>query len=152
MTTRHIPIECATHHEIALDEGKLICQALFLGVVGSPLDLVVVVVETRDVSTGELGDLACRPANAAADIQHFHALLDADLVGKIMLVSGNGLIEAFSERVAAKMERLAPTVFVQIGGEIVVSGEEHVSDSKQKSGESGSYCLVNVAYSAVRAC
>lgn len=69
-----------------------------------------------------------------------------------MLVSGNGLIEALSERVSAEMEGLAPAVFIQISGEIVVPGEEPVSDSTLKSGEVGSYCLVNVAYSAVRAC
>jgi hypothetical protein len=55
---------------------------------------------------------------------------------------------------AAEVERLAPTVFVQIGGKVVVAACQLV----QLCLAFGillkvePYCLVKVAYSAVRAC
>jgi hypothetical protein len=115
------------YHEVSLDEGKLVGQALLVSVVGSALNLVVVVVETCDVCTGELGDLARWPAYAATDIENLHALLDADLMGKIVLMSGNGLVEALANRVPAEVEGLAPAVFVQISGEVVVPGRNSVN-------------------------
>ena len=85
------------------------------------LDLVVVVVQAGDVGTGELGDLSRRPTNTAANIEHFHALREADAVRKVMLVSGRGLVEALANGVTAEVEGLAPAVLVEIRREIVVS-------------------------------
>ena len=60
-----------THlHEVALDEVKLLRQTLLGGVVGSTLDLVVVVVETSDVAASELCNLTSRATNTAADIKN----------------------------------------------------------------------------------
>lgn len=85
------------------------------------LDLVVVVVEAGDVGAGELGDLAGRAANAAADVEDLHALLDAHAVGEVVLVTGNGLVEGLADGEAAEVEGLAPAVLVQVGGEVVVA-------------------------------
>lgn len=82
----------------------MVGQTLLLSVVGSTLNLVVVVVETCDVGTGELGNLARWPADAASDIENLHVFLDTDLVGKVVLMSGNGLVEALANRVAAEVE------------------------------------------------
>lgn len=101
-----------THHEVALDKGQLLGEALLGSVVGSTLDLVVVVVQAGDVGTSELGNLTSRATDTAADIENAHVLLDADLVGEVVLVAGNGLVEGLAEGVAAEVEGLAPTVLV----------------------------------------
>lgn len=98
-----------------------------MSVVCGTLDLVIVVVQAGDVSTGELGNLASRSAHTTTDIQHFHALLDADLVGEVMFVTGDSLVKALADRVSAEVEGLAPAIFVDISGEIVVSKCDHVS-------------------------
>ncbi len=83
-----------TYHEVALDELELTREPLLDGVVGGTVDLVVVVVKTSDVGVGELGDLARRSSDATADIEHLHALLYADLRGKIVLMASDGLVKA----------------------------------------------------------
>ena len=103
---------CRTYHEIALDEVELVRKALTSGIALSTLDLVVVIVKTGDVGVGELGDLAGRATNTAADVQDLHASLDADLHGEVVLMAGNSLIEGLADRVAAEMEALAPAVLV----------------------------------------
>lgn len=108
-------------HEIALDVTELVRELLLLRIVCGTLNLVVVVVETSDVSAGELGNLAGRSSDTAADIKNLHALLDADLSGQVVLVAGNGLVERLSVRVAAEVEGLAPAVLVKVGREIVVA-------------------------------
>jgi hypothetical protein len=46
--------------------------------------------------------------------------LDVDAVGEVVLVAGNGLVEGLAVGEAAEVERLAPAVLVQVGGEVVV--------------------------------
>lgn len=125
-------------------------------VVGGTINLVVIVVQAGDVGTGELGDLAGRTADTAADIEDLHSLLDANAVGKIVLVTGDGLLERLAMGKAAEMERLSPSVLVQISGEIVVASQERSetssTDNETQSRVHATYCLVKVAYSAVRAC
>lgn len=88
---------------------------------GGTLNLVVVVVQAGDMGTCELGDLASRTTNTATDIENLHALLDANLVGKVVLMTSNGLVEGFALRESTEMEGLSPTVFVEIGSEVVVA-------------------------------
>lgn len=88
---------------------------------GGTLNLVVVVVETSDVSAAELGNLTSRATNTATNIEDLHALLDADAVGKVVLMSGNGLVKRLAEGETAEVERLAPSVLVQIGRKVVVA-------------------------------
>ena len=87
---------------------------------GSTLDLVVVVVQAGDVGTSKLGNLTSRATDTAADIEDTHVLLDADLVGEVVLVAGNSLVEGLADGVAAEVEGLAPAVLVQVGCEVVV--------------------------------
>lgn len=82
-----------TYHKVTLDELELAVQLLLLSIVCSAVDLVVVVVQTDGVAAGELGDLAGRSTNTAANIENSHALLDANLVRQVVLMAGNGLVE-----------------------------------------------------------
>lgn len=103
-------------HEVTLYKVQLVRQALLLRIVGSTLNLVVIVVQSSNVAAGELGDLTSRATHTTTDIQHFHALLNADLVGKIVLVTGDRLVERLAVGVTAEVERLTPTILVQVGG------------------------------------
>ena len=114
-------------HEVALDEGHLVGETLLLGVVGGAVDLVVVVVETGDVGTGELDDLTGRSADTAADVQNLHALGDTSLHGEVVLVAGDGLVEGLAVGEATEVEGGAPAVLVEIGGQVVVAGDMLVS-------------------------
>lgn len=41
-------------------------------------------------------------------------------MGQIVLVAGNGLVKALAVGITAEVEALAPTVLVQVGGQVVV--------------------------------
>lgn len=88
---------------------------------GSTVNLVVVVVQTSDMSAGELGNLAGRASNTTTNVKDFHSLFYTNAVGEVVLVTGNGLVEGLAEGEATEMERLAPAVFVQISSEVVVA-------------------------------
>lgn len=109
-----------TYHEVTLDELELAVKLLLLSIVCSAVDLVVVVVQTDDVATGELGDLAGRSTNTAADIENSHALLDTNLVRQVVLMAGNGLVERLVVRKATEVEGLAPAVLVDVRCKVVV--------------------------------
>ncbi|KAI6771855.1 hypothetical protein HG531_009480 [Fusarium graminearum] len=99
----------------------LVGQTLLEGVVGSSLDLVVVVVQAGNMSTCELGDLTGGTTHTATDIKNLHAVLDTDLVGKVVLMTGNGLVKGLALGESAEVEGLAPSVFVEIGSKVVVA-------------------------------
>lgn len=109
-----------TYHKVALDKGQLLGETLLLGIVSGSVDLVVVVVQAGDVASGELCNLTGRAANTAANVEHLHALLDANAVCQVVLVTGNGLVKGLAGGEAAEVEGLAPAVLVQIGGQVVV--------------------------------
>lgn len=52
----------------------------------SPLNLVVIVVETNDVAVGEPTDLARRATNTTAHIKDSRILSDTNLCGKVVLM------------------------------------------------------------------
>lgn len=85
------------------------------------VNLVVVVVQTGDVCAGELGDLTCGSADAAANVKNLHALLDANLVCKVVLMTGNGLVEGLPDGETAEVERLPPSELVDVGSKVVVA-------------------------------
>lgn len=109
------------YHEVSLDVGQLVRKLLLLCVVDRTVNLVVVVVQTGDVCAGELGDLSCGSADTAANIKDLHALLDANLVCKVVLMAGNGLVEGLADGETAEVERLAPSELVDVGGKVVVA-------------------------------
>lgn len=137
----------ATCHEVALDIVELLRKTLLSGVLCGALDLVVVVVQTGNVAASELGDLTSRPTDTTANIQDLHALLNADAVREVVLVAGNSLVEGLALGEAAEVERLAPSILVEIGSEVVVAATSAGGlVFVQKA-----YCRVNVAYSATLA-
>lgn len=96
---------------------------------GSTLNLVVVVVKTSDVGASELGDLASGTTNTATDVENLHALLNSDLVSKVVLMAGNGLVKGLALGESAEVERLAPAILVEIGSKIVVAVNPKSVDS-----------------------
>lgn len=100
--------------------------------------------------TSELGNFSGRTSNTTANVEDPVAILDTNLRCKVMFVAGNGLVERFTVRIAAEMERLTPAIFVQIRPKIVVTiyDERLFAEGMCEI----SYCLVKVAYSSFRAC
>jgi hypothetical protein len=96
-------------------------QALLLRIMCRALNLVIVVVQSDDIAAAELDHLARRATHTAPDVQHAHVVAQAHDVGEVVLVAGNGLREGLAVCEAAEMERLAPAVLVQVGGEVVVA-------------------------------
>ncbi len=143
-----------TNHEVTFRETQLIRQPFLVCIPRGPIDLVIVVVQPRDVDAGELGDFTCGPADAAADIEDFHAFAQGHHVCEVVLVAGNGLVEAFTIGKTAEVEGAAPAVFVDVCGEVVVAVhgcQSALIHSSVVQGRSRStHCLVRVAYSALR--
>jgi hypothetical protein len=65
------------------------------GLLGSSLNLEVVVVDTGDVSVGKSRDLSSWSTNTASDIKDLHSRLDAHLRGEEVFVSSELGISAY---------------------------------------------------------
>ena len=115
------PRPACTYHEIAFSEAELLRQALFLCIPGSPLYLVVVVVQACNIDSGKLGNLPSRSTNTTSDIQHVHALPQAHFVRQVVFMPGYGLMEVFAIRKPAEMERCTPAILVEVGCEVIVT-------------------------------
>jgi hypothetical protein len=110
-----------TYHKVALDVLELARKTLLGSIGGGTVNLIVVVVETGDVSASELGNLASGSTNTTANIEHLHAFLDAHGVGEVVFMTRDGLVERLTSRESTKVERLTPAVLIQIRGQIVVA-------------------------------
>ena len=108
-------------HEVTLDEVHLVGETLLLSVVGGTVDLVVVVVQTGDVSTAELDHLTSGTTDTAANIQNLHTILQTGLHGEVVLVAGDSLVEGLTVGETAEVEGRAPAIFVEVGGQVVVA-------------------------------
>ena len=79
------------------------------------------------MSAGEFGNLPRRSTNSTSNIEDPISVIDPDFGGEVVLVAGDGLVEWFTVCEPAEMERLTPTVFVDICTKIVVTIEyQHV--------------------------
>jgi hypothetical protein len=139
-----------TYHEVTFHKFQLVCKAFLLGISGSTLNLVVIVVQTGDVCTSELCDFSRWPTNTTANIEDFVSVLDTNLRGEVVFVTGNGLVERFPVCETAEVEGLAPTVLVEICSEVVIA-RNFSRAASCNGGTNVTYCLVRVAYSALRA-
>lgn len=97
-------------HEVALDELAPILQSRGDGVAAGAVDLVVIVVEARDVCTSEVTNLASGATDAAANVEDLEVGLDAYVGGEEVLVAGDGLLEGLAWVEAAKVEGGSPGV------------------------------------------
>lgn len=88
---------------------------MFLGIHGSPVNLVLVEIDSSDVAASKARNFSRGSANAAAHVKNFHASLDSNLAGEIMLMSGYGVAEWFPERKSTKVKGSAPSIFVNVG-------------------------------------
>ncbi|KAH3671007.1 hypothetical protein OGAPHI_000718 [Ogataea philodendri] len=124
-------------HEVALHKRELVVQLELLGVVVGSLDLVVVVVQTNNLTVGEPSDLSGRASNTASDIQHLHVFAESHLQSKVMFVSGHGLSKGLTFVVSGKVERRAPTILVKVGHQVVV-----VLGERRVVLQSGLFCVL----------
>ena len=68
------------------------------------LDLVIVVVQADDVCAGELCDFSSWASDTTANVEHLHAIAQTHHMCQVMLMTGNGLVEALAVREPAKVE------------------------------------------------
>jgi hypothetical protein len=134
-----------TYHEIALYKLQLIRKAFFIRISSGPLNLVVVVVQSRNVSACKLCNLSSRSTNTASDIKDSVSFLDTNFGSQVMFMTSNCLVETFTVCETTEVKRLAPAVFVKICPEIVVA--MHVRILRLEgldnllSGEGGIFCF-----------
>jgi hypothetical protein len=65
-----------TDHKVSLYKIQLVRKTLLCSISSGSLDLVVIVVESSDLGSGELGNLSSWTAHTTADIEDFHAIPD----------------------------------------------------------------------------
>lgn len=99
----------------------LIGQPAKFRVVCRTVDLVVVVVQSNDVDTGEPSDLPSGTTNTTADVENSHAISKAHHVCQVMLMAGDSLVEGFAFVEATEVERLAPAILVEVSCQVVVT-------------------------------
>ena len=97
------------------------CQTFLLRISRRTLNLIIIVVQPSDVCTRELCNFSSWTTNSAANVENSVSVFDADLRGQVVFVTGNGLVEGLGVCEAAEVERLAPTVFVKVGAQIIVT-------------------------------
>ncbi len=107
-------------HEVPLDERNLVLQPHLLRVFASAANLEVVVVQADDLSIRELRYLACRTTDTTANVEDTHAGLDPHFVGKVVFVASKRGMEGLSLVEAREMERGPPSIFIELGGTIVI--------------------------------
>ena len=73
------------------------------------------------MSSCELDDFSSRSTDTTSNVKDFHSRFDTNVVGKVMFVSSDSLMEGFSVGESTEMKTLRPSVLVEICGEIVVS-------------------------------
>jgi len=110
-----------TYHEVTLDKFQLICKTFLLSISSSTLNLVVIVVQTGDVCTSKLCNLSRWSTNTTANIKNLVSVLDTNLRGEIMFMTGNGLVERFTVCETTEVEGLAPAILVEICSEVIVT-------------------------------
>ena len=92
-----------------------------LCICGSPIDLIIVVIQSDDVHVGEFDDFSGRSTYTATDVQDGHSVSQAHHMREIMFMTRNGLVESFAICETAEVERASPSVFIYIRCEVVVA-------------------------------
>jgi hypothetical protein len=75
-------------HKVPLDKVDLAGQPGLAGLHVRPLNLVIVDGDARDVCVGEAGDLPRGSTDTASDVEDAGAGGEVELVGEVVLVSG----------------------------------------------------------------
>lgn len=91
-------------HEISLDECLLGRKLCLLSIMCSPINLVIVVVETSNMAPSESCDFSGRSSNTTSDIQNLVSILDTNLCSEVVFVASNGSVETFTVCESAEME------------------------------------------------
>lgn len=74
-------------HEITLLERDLVTQTSLGGLLGSSVDLEIVVVDTDNGSIGESSNLTSGSTNTTTDIEDLHTGSDVDLSSEVVFLS-----------------------------------------------------------------
>lgn len=73
-----------------------------------------------DGGVGELGDVSHGTTDAAAAVKHLVASGHTEAASNVVLVTGDGLLEALARKLVREVEALAPAPLVEEGGQLVV--------------------------------
>jgi len=111
-------------HKVALGRRPFLSDTLLLRIPQRALDLVVVVVQSHNVCTCELDHFSAWSTDAAADIKDTRIFLNAHLQGEVVFVTCNSLAEGLSVGKPTEVEGCSPPILVEIGGKVVVAGQE----------------------------
>lgn len=78
--TMYVVRRIEAYHKVTLDKIKLASESFLFGVVTSTFNLVVIVIQSCDMATSEFGNFTSRTADATANVEDLHTLLDPDAV------------------------------------------------------------------------
>jgi len=96
------------YQKVALDERDEVVQPSLFGEGGPALDVPGVVGDADDGAADGRGDGARGPADAAAQVEHPHALLEAGQLGVRLFVGHHALPDGEAGRERRVVELLAP--------------------------------------------
>jgi hypothetical protein len=110
----------ASAAEVGLGIADEVVEAVARVIAASTTNLVLVVVDTENLAPSEAGNVAGRATNTAAKVKDLHAGLEATVEGKEVLVAGEGFVEALTDVAGSKVERLTPSVLVEVRHKVIV--------------------------------
>ena len=94
------------------------------GVQSCALDLVGIVVDSDEAGPRMARQIAHRPANTAANIEHVHTGFQGQPFGEKMLMSYERRLEALAPAPGSEVKGLAPAELVEVGHQVVVAIHE----------------------------
>ena len=108
-------------HEVALDKLDLVLQPSSFGIPMGAADLELIVVQTDDFYIREACNLSGRTTDATANVENTHPRAEGHLRSKIVFVASEGRGECLALVEAREVERLGPTVLIELRRAVVVA-------------------------------
>jgi len=108
-------------HEVALDKLDLVLQPSSLGIPMGAAELEFVVVQADDFYIRKTCYLSGGTTDATANVENTHPTAEGHLRGEIVFVASEGCGECLALVEAREVERLGPTVLIELRRAVVVA-------------------------------
>jgi hypothetical protein len=106
-------------HEVLLTERAQLAELVTSDPLVTNNDLVVVVVDTDDVSTGEASNVAHGATDTSTEVSNLVTTAKTETQGQIVLVAAERVLVRLAGNAGTEVERLTPTILVEISDQVV---------------------------------